>query len=118
MTNEKMTYVKALTVAIENGNLPTEVVEKLTSLREQQVKRNSSEKKPTKIQVANEGIKVTILEAMEGHEPLTVSEIQKLNEELSTMSNQKVASLIRSLVEDGKLIRTEEKRKAYFSLSY
>lgn len=116
MTNEKMTYVKALTMAIENGSLPTDVIEKLTALREQQMKRNSAEKKPTKVQQVNEGIKSHILELLEGHEPLTVSEIQKLDEELATMSNQKVASLIRLLVEEDRLVRTVEKRKAYFRL--
>ena len=111
---EKMTYVTALTAAIENGNLPTEVVEKLTALRTQQMKRNTAEKKPTKVQEANVGIKQVILTALEGQEAKTVSEIQTLTPELGELSNQKVASLVRQLVEEGKLIRLEEKRKAYF----
>ena len=115
--NEKLTYVAALTYAIENGNLPAEIAEKLTALRTQQEKRNSGEKKPTKVQEANIGIKQVILTALEGQEAKTVSEIQTLAPELSELSNQKVASLVRQLVEEGKLTRIEEKRKAYFRLA-
>lgn len=115
--NEKLTYVAALTYAIENGNLPAEIAEKLTALRTQQEKRNTAEKKPTKVQEANLGIKQVILTALEGQEAKTVSEIQTLSEELGQLSNQKVASLVRQLVEEGKLIREEEKRKAYFRLA-
>jgi hypothetical protein len=115
--NEKLTYIAALTYAIENGNLPAEIAEKLTTLRTQQEKRNTAEKKPTKAQEANVGIKQVILTALEGQEAKTVSEIQTLSEELGQLSNQKVASLVRQLVEEGKLIREEEKRKAYFRLA-
>lgn len=115
--NEKLTYVAALTYAIENGNLPAEIAEKLTALRTQQEKRNTAEKKPTKAQEANVGIKQVILTALEGQEAKTVSEIQTLSEELGQLSNQKVASLVRQLVDDGKLTRIEEKRKAYFRLA-
>jgi len=115
--NEKLTYVTALSYAIENGNLPTEIAEKLIALRTQQEKRNSGEKKPTKVQEANVGIKQVILTALEGQEAKTVSEIQTLAPELGELSNQKVASLVRQLVEEGKLTRIEEKRKAYFRLA-
>ena len=115
--NEKLTYVTALTYAIENGNLPAEIAEKLTALRTQQEKRNTAEKKPTKVQEANAGVKQVILTALEGQEAKTVSEIQTLSEELGALSNQKVASLVRQLVEEGKLTRIEEKRKAYFKLN-
>lgn len=115
--NEKLTYVTALTYAIEKGNLPAEIVEKLTALRIQQEKRNSGEKKPTKVQEANIGLKQIVLTALEGQEAKTVSEIQTLAPELNELSNQKVASLVRQLVEEGKLVRIEEKRKAYFRLA-
>lgn len=114
---EKLTYVTALTYAIENGNLPAEIAEKLIALRTQQEKRNTGEKKPTKVQEANVGIKQAILTALNGQEAKTVSEIQTLAPELAELSNQKVASLVRQLVEEGKLIRIEEKRKAYFRLA-
>lgn len=114
---EKMTYVKALEVAMNCEALSAEVREKLSALRDQQVKRNSAEKKPTKVQQANEGVKSRVLEVLAScDKPVTVSELMQADEELSQFSNQKVASLVRQLVEAGKVQRLEEKRKAYFTL--
>lgn len=119
MTNtksvEKMTYVTALTYVLENATLPTEVAEKLEALKAQQVKRNSADKKPTKTQVANEVTKELVLEVLrEVGEKLTVSELQTKHPDLTAMSNQKVAALVRQLVKEGKVERVEEGRKAYF----
>lgn len=113
--SDKMTYVTALTYVLENAELPSEVAEKLEALKAQQVKRNSAEKKPTKTQVANEATKELVLEVLrECGEKLTVSELQTKHEELTAMSNQKVAALVRQLVKEGKVERLEEGRKAYF----
>ena len=78
-------------------------------------KKNSAEKKPTAIQVANEGIKSVILETLiENGKMMTISEMQKANAELGEMSNQRISALVRQLINDGKVERTEDKRKAYF----
>lgn len=116
---EKLTYVSALTYAIENGNLPTDIAEKLIALRTQQEKRNNSDKKPTAKQTENEGLKELILNLLEGQSPKTISEIQAMDERLNptVISNQRVASLVRLMVDDNKLVRTVEKRKAYFALA-
>lgn len=118
--NEKLTYVTALTYAIENGNLPAEIAEKLIALRTQQEKRNSGEKKPTKVQEANMGLKEIILQTIgEATQPLTVTELMASNAELSPtkVSAQKISALVTQLVKAGKLERIEEKRKAYFRLA-
>ena len=78
-------------------------------------KKNTSEKKPTAIQVANEGLKQTIMDVlMENGGLMTVTDIQKSCEELSELSNQKVSALIRQLKDDGKVEKIEDKRKSYF----
>ena len=46
----------------------------------------------------------------------TVSEIQKANSELAELSNQKVTSLLKALIEEGSVIKTVEGRKSIFSL--
>jgi predicted transcriptional regulator len=46
----------------------------------------------------------------------TVTEIQKEVAECAELSNQRVSALLRQMVADGVVIRTEDKRKAYFSL--
>ena len=78
-------------------------------------KKNSAEKKPTAVQVANEGIKGAILEAMEEGKKYTITDLMKEVEACADLSNQRVSALVRQLVTDGSVERTEEKRKAYFS---
>ena len=78
-------------------------------------KKNSADKKPTAQQTANEAIKSAILEAMEADRLYTITELQKSIPECAELSNQRVSSLMRQLKDSGEVIRTEDKRKAYFS---
>ena len=78
-------------------------------------KKNSAEKKPTAVQVANEGIKDAILEGMESGKKYTITDLMKSVDACADLSNQRVSALVRQLVADGSVERTEEKRKAYFS---
>ena len=80
-------------------------------------KKNSADKKPTAQQTANEAIKSAIVEAMEANRLYTVTEIQKSVAECADLSNQRVSALLRQLKDDGVIVRTEDKRKAYFSLA-
>ena len=80
-------------------------------------KKNSTEKKPTAVQVANEGIKEVILNVLaDNGEKMTISEMLKAKAELGELSNQRVSALVRQLIADGKVDRIEEKRKAYFKI--
>lgn len=78
-------------------------------------KKNSADKKPTAVQIANDGIKSVILEVLVANgDKMTISEMQKANAELGELSNQRISALVRQLKEDGKVERIEDKRKAYF----
>ena len=92
-----------------------EVVAKLTTMVEQLDKKASAPKKPTAKQVQAIGEAEEVYEALKGlDKAVTVSELMEACPELAKFgSNQKVASLLRSML-DGKVVRTEEKRKAYF----
>ena len=79
-------------------------------------KKNSAEKKPTAQQVANAGIATAIIEGMEPNRLYTVTEVIKSIPACADLTNQRVSALLRQLVEAGKVKRTEDKRKAYFSL--
>lgn len=121
MANTKMTYVTALdmVLAIDEVKANNELAEKLTALKESVSKKSTSKSnKPNAKQKANEEIKEKIMEILfaEPTRLFTISEICKLytDEELS---NQKVSSLIRQLVAEDKVKRTEDKRKAYFSIA-
>ena len=114
MTN-KMTYVKALEIAIKAVEDNKEVAEKLEALKASVAKKNSAERKPTATQKENEGYKEAILAYMETGKKYTITELMKGVVELADLSNQRVSALVRQLKEDGLVLREEEKRKAYFS---
>ena len=78
-------------------------------------KKNSADKKPTKVQVENEGIKAEILEGMEVGKAYTITDLIKEVPAIAELSNQRVSALVRQLVADGSVVRNEEKRKAYFT---
>lgn len=75
-----------------------------------------STKKSTKDSEANETLKALILDVLASMESGTVSDIQKQNADLSALSNQKVSSLLKSLVEDGQVVKDTDKKKSKFSL--
>lgn len=111
----KMTYVKALEIAMKSVEDNKEVYEKLEALKESISKKNSAERKPTATQKVNEGYKEAILSFMEVGKKYTISELMKSVVEIADLSNQRVSALVRQLKESGLVERTEEKRKAYFS---
>ena len=111
----KMTYVKALEIAMKSVENNKEAYEKLEALKESISKKNSAERKPTATQKANEGYKEAILSFMEVGKKYTISELMKSVVEIADLSNQRVSALVRQLKESGLVERTEEKRKAYFS---
>ena len=79
--------------------------------------KKAQNKKATKTQEQNVGIKATILEVLATIGSGTVTDIQNGNEGLSALSNQKVSALIRQLVESGEVVRTTDKKKSIFSLA-
>lgn len=80
--------------------------------------KKASNKKATKTQEANVGIKTTIVAVLEGASaPMTISEMQGASAELGELSNQKVSALVRQLVESGKVVRTIDKKVSRFSLA-
>ena len=115
MADTKMTYSEALTKAIEFEGMETEVVERLTALRTSLAKK-SANRKPTKAQEANEAIKKVILKSLEEGKG-TVTDIAKRSEETADLSNQKVTSLLKQLVDVGKVVKSTEGRKSIFALA-
>ena len=78
-------------------------------------KKNSADKKPTAQQTANEAIKSAILDGMEANRLYTITDLQKSIPELADLSNQKVSALVRQLKDADLVVKTEDKRKSYFS---
>ncbi|AXF52421.1 MAG: hypothetical protein [Caudoviricetes sp.] len=97
---------------------------------EVEILNKKSEKKTSGIQKANEAISETILKVMgELNKPVTISELmedsrlqtyeveEKGEKKVVKMSGQKLSALMTNLKKAEKVLRTVEKKKAYFSLS-
>ena len=112
----KKDYFNTL-LGIEEVAKNEELVKFINHELELLAKKNSGEKKPTAAQIANDGIKETILAVLESvGRGMTISEMQKANAELGELSTSKVSALVRQLKEDNVVERYEDKRKAYFKL--
>ena len=119
-TNKKMTKAVAWGIVkgiVEQSGHPqsAELVEKINNELVLLAKKNSAEKKPTAQQVQNDGIKSAILEGMESAKAYTVTDIIKSVPACADLTNQRVSALMRQLVDAGVVVRTEDKRKAYFT---
>jgi hypothetical protein len=116
----KMTYANALSYVLSAEiSLPEDVREKLTALKSSVEKKKSSEKKPTAQQVANDAVKEAILSHM-ANDPdrmFTITELMKEVPALSEATNQRTSALVRQLMNIGKVVRIEDKRKAYFQMA-
>lgn len=82
--------------------------------RIEKLSRKGGNSKPTKTQIENEGIKDVILEVLA--EMGAVSATAIATDPRIGVSNQKVTALLRQLKDEGKVVRTEDKGKALFSV--
>ena len=81
-------------------------------------KKNTADKKPTAQQEAIAVIKQNVLTVLADGEKRTVSDLLKMVPDLpDTMTNQRMSAIVRQMVDAGQVVRTEDKRKAYFSLA-
>lgn len=120
-TTKKDNFIAIRTI-LEGVNRPdlVQVIEHEIELLE----NKAAKRKPSKAQVANAELTGILLEVLEGSfDPLTILEIQGKDERLQTLedgtpiSNQRMSALLRPLVANGTVIRTEEKKKAKFALN-
>jgi len=108
----KMTYAIAIDNAI-NGNITEEVREKLEALKTQLAKRNSGERKPTKTQRENEGLKEDIWAFVSENGAKRAGDVAGHFD----ISGQKASALLKQLVDAERLERFTEKRVTYFRVA-
>jgi hypothetical protein len=78
-------------------------------------KRGSADsKKSEEHKVVMDLIRETLALADKG---LTVTELQKASVGLGALSNQKVSSMLKKMVDNGEVVKTIEKKVSYFSLA-
>ena len=79
-------------------------------------KKSTAEKKPTAVQVANEGIKSAICDWMTEGVTYTAADVAKECPACEGLTVQRVSALLSQLGKSGALTVTEEKRKHYYSI--
>ena len=71
--------------------------------------------KLTKTQEENLALKGEILKALEQHSPTVVTVTDLCQSVFTGYTNQKISSMLRQLIEEGKVIKTVEKKVSYFT---
>ena len=120
MTTPKTTQRTALLYAIENlPDAPAEIVEKWNAMLTALDKKNSAERKPTAKQTENAGFKADIIAYMEpGTQYLSADIVKSVPSIVAAgISLQRVSAMLTQLVNEGALIKTEDKRKNFYSLA-
>lgn len=118
MANKKMTkrdYFNELLAIAEvktNKAMVDFINHELELLEKKNASKSSAE---TKTQKENATIKEKLLAEMETGKRYTISEMQKELSCCAELTNQKISALVRQLIAEGKVVRVEDKRKAYFS---
>ena len=118
MANKKMTkrdyFNELLEIAEvkENKAMVDFINHELELLEKKNASKSSTE---TKTQKENAGIKENLLNEMEQGKRYTISDMLKELPCCKELTNQKVSALVRQLIAEDKVVRIEEKRKAYFS---
>jgi len=107
-------FNELLTIATASNR--SDLVEFINHELELLDKKNKAPKKPTATQIENEKIKDEIIAVISNSEKgMTATEIVKsLDREISV---SKVTALLTQLREDNTVVRTVDKRKAYFSIA-
>lgn len=119
MTNSKMTkkdYFKVLKEIVKGNEREVELVAFIDHEIELLVKK-SAKSGMTATQKANVEIMEKIVNALAVMDkPVTVTELQKGFAELDALSNQKMSALLKKLVDEGRVLKTIDKKKSLFSL--
>lgn len=102
---------------VENSNVENKM-EMINFLNHEVELLNKKKSTPTKNQKENEVLLDALEEALtEFTEPITITDFMKVStHEVATLSNQKISSLLKKLIDKGTVVRTEVKKRAYFSL--
>ena len=112
MTKKEM-YNQILTVVADNAEM-VEFIKHEIELLDNKAK---TPKKPTKVQVENEGLKANILLALsEADAPVTIKELQAVCPSIAELTPQRVSALLSQLRKDKQVRREYVKKVAYFTL--
>jgi hypothetical protein len=119
MTKKEM-FAMVINVVSETEAENKEEMLKFLNHEVELLKKKSGKSGETKTQKENKILMEQLVEALgEMEKPVTISEFQsKSTHEVATLSNQKLSSLLKKLVEEEnpRVVKTVEKKKSYFSV--
>ena len=121
-TEKKLTKREKFTMLLEipevsDNPLLSEFVEHEIELLD---KKNATkgDKKPTERQKQNASVADMVVEAMTANRLYTITELLKEVPGLpEDMTNQRMTHIVKGLMDSGKVVKTVDKRKSFFSLS-
>jgi len=119
MANTKMTNKGAIEFVINTygAEIPADVLEKLEKIKVSFEKKSAS-KKVTEKQEKNGEYKDRIVEILtDAGKALTIQEIQAEEVEFADFNTSKMSALLTQLRTEGKVVRTYDKKKAYFGIA-
>jgi len=117
MMEKKITKREVLNHLIDTYATDTMVVE-YAKHEIELLDNKASRKVETKTQKENVAIMETIISTLtELARPVRISELQEGNVELANLSNQKISALLKKLVDTNKVVKTIDKKVAYFSVA-
>lgn len=77
------------------------------------VRKSNGERKPTKVQKENEGIKAQMLEVLADSEGMTATAVGKAVD----ISVQKASALLRQMVLDGEVVKAKDGKATIFTVA-
>lgn len=123
MTNTRITkkdrfnQLLSIEAVKNNADLVAFINHEVELLERKNASASNGTRKPTKTQIANEGIKAEILDLMGAGKSYLISDMMKMFPTLAEYPSQKIVALVRQLVNEGKVTREVIKGKAYFTLA-
>lgn len=79
--------------------------------------KKASSNTQTKTQKENEGLMEQLYNSLANVGiPTTITDLQKADAEMAEYSNQKLSALMKKLVESGRVAKTTDKKKSFFSV--
>lgn len=108
---KRQRFMELLTIVGDNEDMVNFINHEIELLD-----KKASSSKLTKTQVENESIKTQILDKMiELARPVQISDLVVAFD--NEFTNQKISALVKQLVDSGKVLRQEDKKKAYFTIA-
>lgn len=124
MTNKKMTYVDALSAAIDFLSVQSfeqDVIEKLIACKASYEKRaqTKGERKPSKKQVENQGVRSALVAYITEHigeveHGFTCSDLAKVCPAVEGSSPQRISALLTQAIKAHEVSKVSVKRRTYF----